>query len=293
MMIRLVIIIFIFTAFSCSKQITYTPDYEDKVVVNASISPQKGVEVRLSKSISPSTKTYYLADDLKLSDAVVELYRSDSLVAVLQETEKGLYKSANNLIIQEDESYHLKVNATDLPEVTTEKVTIPKALTNTGYTFERFDEIKGELIVRFENTDFTPFFAIELLGEDELNQPLTIYSFLTDYDDEGLCETAWGPAYSFLNTNCFLNELVNVRKEVGNLNDSNLLSDYRLSSPVKKLKVKLKNVNEAFFRYAQTYRIENGFFESVSSDLQITYSNIEGGYGIFVAENMVSYEFEL
>ena len=86
---------------------------------------------------------------------------------------------------------------------------------------------------------------------------------------------------------------MDIRIEVGNLNDSDLISDYRLSSPVKKLKVKLKNVNEDFFRYAQTYRIENGFFESISSDLQITYSNIEGGYGIFVAENMVSYEFEL
>jgi hypothetical protein len=277
---------------SCSKRITYKPDYEDKIVVNASISPQRGVEVKLSKSISPAETQYYTVEDLKLENATVELYRSDTLLAVLSEVEKGTYKAANNLNIKADEEFYLKIFIESLPDVTTKKIIIPKTLTSTNYTFEQFDESNGEIIVWFQNNEFTPFFAIELWGEDVNNDRLWFSYYFPDFNEGNTCDVLWESTTSVLNTSCFNNDLVSIRIGLRDINNAHLLNEMG-RSPTKKIKLKLKNVNEPFFRYAQTYDIETGFFESVSADLQITYSNIEGGYGIFVAENVVAYEFEL
>lgn len=277
---------------SCSKRINYNPNYEDKIVVNASISPQQGIEVKLSKSISPTETQYYTREDLKLENATIELYRSDTLLTVLTEVEKGIYKATNNLNIRVDEEFYLKIFAESLPDATTEEVIIPKALTNTNYSFERFNEDDGELIIYFENNEFTPFFATELWGENINNNRLWFSYSFPDFDEGNICDIIRRSTYSFLNTSCLNNILTSVRVDIRNIDNAHHLNEDG-KSPTKRIKFNLKNITKDFFRYAETYRADSGFFESIESEIQPTHTNINGGYGIFAAENMVSYEIEL
>lgn len=294
MNIKIILALVLITQFfACIKDLDYRIAHEDKIVVNASISPQNGIEVRLSKTISPSETAYFTVDDLKLENAKVELYRMDTLLTQLEETDKGFYRATEELNISEGEQFYIKILADNFSEVTTERVTIPQGLTNTDFIFEQLDEGTGEIIAKFENSNTTPFVTIDFIGKGENAELLNINFLSPDYQNNGLCDVAWSFSGQFLDTSCLSEGEANMRLQLFSLDDNRPISNGEGSIPVKKINFNLRNINEDFFRYVQTYDPESDFFESIGSEIQPLHTNILNGYGVFVAENVAKYQIEL
>ena len=127
-LLKLLIILGTCAWLGCTKTLDYIVDFPgEQLVVIGTISPVSGAAVHVTRSISPSG-AYELLDDLKIEDAQVYLYRGDTLVGLLPHAGAGLYKSTGDMSFLADETYWLEVEHEVLGTVRSEEVLIPEPI---------------------------------------------------------------------------------------------------------------------------------------------------------------------
>lgn len=274
----------------CSKQFLYSIDYEEKLVINATISPQKGVEVYLSKSLSPNIQTYTPIDSLLINNAIINLYQADTLLEVLTMYGNGFYKSKNTNIVEKN-SYWLEVKVDGFTDTYTEEVVVPTAFPLEDYEIF-FEEDIAYLDFDFFNSENSPFIAINIYGINLQGGKINISDIYPPYtEDVSLCDVVKVRYNSIFNTDCFPYQTTSIHGNIFYKNGTVLNRDE--SNESDKLIVSLKNVTQDLFEYSKTYYLEGGFVESLFTEPSTTYTNIINGYGIFVGENSITFEYNI
>jgi hypothetical protein len=277
---------------SCEKNIQIDLDYEDKLVVNAFLNDDNGIELKLTKSLNPQGE-YPKPLNNFINDATVELYENKNLIAVLQNNGEGIYNLSDaneDFIPTAGNQYQIKIYHNKYPGVESNEITYPEKpvvsefLNYLDTTFKMFGNLNQifEFKLQFEENK-TSYFNYKVLKDDE---PLYYFA---DVSQNNLQINK--PCYftqnnnSFLSTQCLQNNSFIKYYFDYIYNDD---SDYQFI---------IRSINQDFFKYLANNpsdQFDNTVIDAfmAGSNKKPNYFNIKNGYGIFYASRTTIINFK-
>lgn len=112
-------------SYSCRKVVDYEVDFPgEQLVIIGTVSPNSGAKVYLTRSIAPYGD-YQVIEELMITDAEVFIY-GDSLIGALEHSRGGLYSSPPGMPFRAGESYYVEVVHAELGMATSAAVKVPE-----------------------------------------------------------------------------------------------------------------------------------------------------------------------
>ncbi len=281
---RLIISVIILTFSSCIKDVDYKLDFEgSKMVVFAGGEAGQKLGAQITRTIAPLTQVYN-PDSLVVNDALIELFENDSLIDTLNFIGDGLYES--NVILKEEKTYSLKAKAENLPNIISGSDIVPigAKILDAKIEVESVDSFGIEDIYVHFNTYMKttksikyPFNSVWIylhIG-DKVRQ---IYYFLNSESNFIECENC----YRLLDSPCVTKLGDNTYELINQVSDYE--ADYlpRDIDSVQFVFATFSSLSEKLCLNGLNYEqlINNPL--PFASNPSVNYSNIEGGYGIFL-----------
>lgn len=283
----LVCILAIFTVLiSCEKteKIEDFPLYPPKLVLNSFLNPDSTVSFQLSKSLSVLDN----ADLKKVNDGSLELYEDELLISVLTISDgDGIYRSS--IKPKAGSNYRVKASAPKLSTVQA-KTSVPTPLTIQKFYINETNTSEWQSSYKFSvkitdptnEKNYYMLSAHQTMIDTAMNGTDTM--FFETYSESVWFSSSSNPALSdvFLGKAFFTDEFFDGKTYTLDANvDYLYLYAYKVRIVIT---IYLLSKEEYLYRYSlNKYRESNGnpFAEPVQ-----VYNNIEGGYGIFGAENL-------
>ncbi len=283
-LVKYIVFILIISFSSCVKDVEYKLDFEgSKMVVFAGGGADQVLGALITRTIPPLTKTDNL-DSLIVDNAIVQLYENNSLVDTLKYIENGIYQS--NIFMKEENNYFIKANAKNLPSITSGKDTVPISakILDADITIESIDSfISGDIYVHY-NTYVKVTKSIKypyntvwiyLYIGDRVKQ---LYYFLNSKSDFLECENC----YRLLDSPC-INKVADNTFEL-----VNTVSDYDADYLPEEID-SVKFVFATFSSLSEKTCLNGANYEELlnnplpfNSNPSVSFSNIDGGYGLFM-----------
>ncbi len=277
------LLLMLFGVLSCEKTIFVdTPDGDNKIVMNGIITPDYGLWLNLSSSISPSEPQ---ATSYKpITNGTVTYFKSDSLVNTISQNSSGNYYDTTYLP-EPGVPYNIQVTAPGLPQASA-RVTIPDPVPIREFETTAIIREEGNINNGYHTEiDFFIDFSIEDPGSAWNHYMLGIY-----YLDEGQYQPLKADTED-LRMNIYIKDGVKIlawddQEFNGQTGDFTVF--FRLSQPdgfETRFRFVLYSIDGDYFKYLKSYS-QN--FTVLNEDALLfeavpVYSNIEGGYGIVAA----------
>ena len=293
--IILYVVLFFFC--SCDKDIAYKFDsFQPKMVVNAHLSPQKGILVQVSRSIPPNEDVS--KNKIWINDAVVKLYEDGVFLLNLPSKKDGLYEAvAAEFNPSIGRLYSLQIEHPEFGKMSSEAISIPPPAIILSSKLERSPNLSI-------NNDPQVRWQVQIKDPLEKNGGyLTLINL--KYSGNGYTETPNNA--KLLNTKigqfCELfftydNRLL-FKNECFKGQEVELTFEFDVSAKIgpigqrftpDQLELKLYSVDETFYEYHRTQNRPEDF-ELAFSDPEPLFTNMKGGYGIFLAFNYAEFSF--
>lgn len=280
---RVIVLIILFFNVSCEKSIFIdTQDHEPKIVMNGIISPDVGLWLNLTRSISPSEPK---ATSFKpITNGTVTYFNPDSLLNIISLNSAGNYydttcKPAPGLL------YQIQVDAPGLPPASVQ-LTIPDPVPIHAFDTTVVIREEGNINNGYHTEiDFFVEFSIEDPGPATNHYMLGIY-----YLDQGKYYPLKADTENLL-MNIYIKDGIDILawddKEF-NGQTGNFTLFFRLSQPdgfETRFRFVLYSIDGDYFKYLKSYS-QN--FTVLNEDALLfeavpVYSNVDGGYGIVAA----------
>lgn len=288
------LLLFIVALSSCIKDTTgYAfPDNSNQIVTFASISPDSGVVVYLTRSLSPNGVTEISETDIKISGAEVILFKNSVAIDTLIEEEIGFYKNPNDLDINAGDKCTLQI-ISDEQTVYSNEVIIPDTVKYSSAEFSsslNFDSLYYIYVIDFDVLieDVDPEknnFSISSYGQYETGSYQKNYGIFFNYDYaymEACFESRITPsneAEIAFTDKCFNGENFNLKTIIG-------VSENNSTVIFSKVYVYLRSYSPEYYAYLNQFYYSNfsDGYSQYTSPL-ITYSNMSNGFGIFYGFN--------
>lgn len=275
----------------CTKLIDYNYEYPgDQLAITAKISPQEGFEAYVYRSARPLGE--FLVADLTVPDADVRLYFGDSLVGNVPYLGESRYALLPNFPIPAGSNWRIEVNHPELPDVISEMVVIPQPIVPTQFTTERVtNPASNREEVRFlfstpdpPGEDFYVFESYpDLVGQNFLFQ----INYTLDFDFN-LCQiyNYHPPEGLFFADVCF--DENNLDLDI-NIDPDVFLVDER-DEQYTRFIIRFRRIDVNYWRYFNDKR--NLDSNSTVVEPRPSYTNLIGGFGVFMASNDLIRSFE-
>ncbi len=277
------LLLLLFGVLSCEKTILIdTQDGDTKIVMNGIITPDYGLWLNLSRSISPSEP---LASSYKpIINGIVTYFKSDSLVNTISQNSSGNYYDTTYLP-EPGAPYTIQVNVPGLPQAFAQ-VTIPDPVP--------IQEFETTAIIREEGNINNGYHTeIDFFIDFSIEDPVSAWNYYMlgiYYLDEGQYQPLEAVTEN-LYMNIYIKDGVNILAwddQEFNGRTGNFTIFFRLSQPdgfEARFRFVLYSIDGDYFKYlksyAQNFTVLNEdalLFEAVPVS-----SNIKGGYGIIAA----------
>ncbi len=254
-------------------------NFQEKIVVNAILYPDS-INVRLSKTVEPTEEVIFKEEKLLLKDATVTLIdKTTNQVFDLNHTEKGRYKFKGVFQSEPNHLYQIQASSDGLPTVLSDVVLMPTIP-----------------LISYENIISTPplnqngekakLIQFQLLNESNKRQYSSIFRYENDIaglrgnsQTQDLCDVKEVTPVQYFSNKCLVS---------GN-NLLNYFCEYTIFNPYAT--VIFSNISESLFQYYDSIEQPRGL-DSAFSEPNPNYSNIQNGYGVFVAVNSKKFIFK-
>jgi hypothetical protein len=286
----LVLFIFPFLFFSCTKRLDLDLPYEDKLVVNAFLDDENGLTFNLTKTLNP-VGNYGENLDNKITDAQVFLIENFTTQYPLQHIDKGNYELIDtNFIPQEGKTYSIKVIHPKYSVVTSKSIVYPKKFNLNELKIEphTIDNKPSEFNVisfslkDYDNSDVNILFTINDTLQNRYYKYELKLSLNPDYNNiKNDCDINLRQNVKVIPQDCFKNQTFNYFFEVAEYN------------PPKVFIFDLMYTNIEFIEYVKSLDNFDPFNASFvvlfeGTMLKPTYTNINNGWGIFYCKRIIS-----
>lgn len=284
-------------ASSCDKDIEYKfEDFQAQMVVNAFISPQEGIQVQVSRSIPPNQDV--LKTKIWINNAKVSLYLNEQFIMQVPFQKNGIYESPiEDLNPDQSNKYHIVVEHPEFGTVNSEAILIPLEPIVLSSTLEPSPnlgingdpQLRWALRLKDSSTEEGAYLTVINLKDSRnaySESPPNIT--LLNIKIGQFCDLV----YTYGNNLLFKNECVrgqevdltfefDVPNRIGGIGQ-NFTPDL--------IECKIYTVSKDFYEY---YRTQNRpeDFELAFSDPEPLFTNMKGGYGVFLAFNYAEFSF--
>ncbi len=286
-LISIAIVVGVLLLAACGKDLTidHLIKFEPYLVLNGTVSPEEGFDLRVSRAIRPGESEYI--NDVLITDAVVVLYHQDSPICTLYHSGEGYYLVPDSCSIYPSHRYRLTATVAGFPMAAVD-LQIPDPIAELDYAFTRdIADPGGRLSLSFadKEQDQTAYW-LQISGDDGQEQVYFSEYINGDTDPHpcGYFKWWWG---LFFNSTC--SQEGRLRAEVGIY-----LEDYYGHGPKENLVVTLQRTDEVWYRYAQTESKQpSTLFEALFAEPLFSVSNVQQGGGIVVASSSVTWKIGL
>ena len=289
--------------------------YEERMVVNAVLNPDSLVRVNVARSMPPSGKVEFEF----ISNADVRTGLSEPKeITDFTYTNLGWYENAA-LDIDSGSTYFLEVNSPDLPAISS-SVTVPvKPFIMDVRVYG--DSISFQIV---DNPDEINYYLVRTYAWQETNECFeledgtwdcvddTVYRLKDSESDLEYIEAWYSQQYGWINSLTgftFDDEFWSMDPDYQA--DSYLFSDIRFNGQAtefhmdisyalswvvgnpRKIDLFIYSLDENYYRYLLTLAQYLTTDETPLTDRAKVHNNIQGGYGVFGAENGVKFEIIL
>ena len=260
-------------------------DADPRLVLNGIMSPGLGLWVNVSESTGATTP---LADSyVPVADAVVEIYRNDTLVTSIVENEAGNYFTTDFHPL-EGNPYRIEVRSTGVTPVRA-GVTIPPSVEIAAY---------DTAVVRMPDQETIFYTDIEFVDPPEPGNHYMIGAYFYKYEQY----SPLGLELEDLDADIYILDGINViayQDERFNGERKTVRASFRLTEPEgfrTTVVLRLYSIEKAYFdymkSYSQNFTILND--DKILFEPVLVSSNIEGGFGVIsaVSHSAVWFEYE-
>lgn len=265
---------------SCQKTLDYEVDFPgEQLVIIGTVSPD-AAEVYITKSIAPYGD-YQLIEDLMITDAQVFLY-SDTLLGALEHRGGGRYTNPETMRLNAGTKYRLEVVHDQLGTAISRLVRIPEPIldltADLNFTGERWPSNQPEARLSFSL-------------QDRPGVNYYIYDIRPDLPDVYPLRSAFpagernfefcGIYYDYMLDTCFDGESFALAFYFGL--DGQIHLPSREVLEFNRLRFRLASISPEYYQFLYDKRpLET---EAGIVDPRPTYTNIEGGLGVFMGLN--------
>lgn len=284
-------------ASSCDKDIEYKfDDFQAQMVVNAFISPQEGIQVQVSRSIPPNQDV--LKTRIWINDAKVSLYLNEQFVMQVPFQKNGIYASPiEDLKPNQSNKYHIVVEHPEFGAVKSEAILIPlepivlsSALEpSPNLSINGDPQLRWALRLKDGSIEEAAYLTVINLKDSrnaysEAPPNITLLNLKVGQ----FCDLV----YTYGNNLLFKNECIR-GQEVDlsfEFDVPNRIGGIGQKFTPDSIECKIYTVPKDFYEY---YRTQNRpeDFELAFSDPEPLFTNMQGGYGVFLALNYTKFNF--
>lgn len=275
--------------FSCTKEIEIEiPKDKPKLVINSFFSPDKNIEVHVSRS-----SYIYDTVSLPVNNAIVKLYADNNIIDTLIIKNSGIYISKINPDINKE--YNLNVLADDYPEVNAydripEKTKIISSSRIENVGISEFDVAYSQLKITFQdNQNEKNFYEIYLVYFYKYNpfpyleeDTIIIATARSNSDDPAIISEVEIDNSLWHNSLFFNDEQFNGQKYTLSVYYRIILAPYLIEDYT--LYIYFNSISENYYNFKKkSYQYQQnsaGLWNNSGEVVQI-FSNVENGYGIF------------
>lgn len=271
------------------------PEFEPSIVLNGVISPDTTIMVALTQDKSALDNNWEFR---YIKNATIRLFENNLLIGNLSTTnQEGVY--VLNYYPQRGKTYRIEAEKSGFETVSSE-ITIPADTASFNVTkVIREKDQYGDYIIKLTYTLNDPkienFYEVKVMTRNGYSK-----SEYYDYDLDSLIVTPayyyWQEWYYWLeganlddfsdysDHEKFDDELFNGRQKEFTLyfNEPHF---YDISSDTTSFRLEVRNLSEAYYRFATTQNLQSMTGDSPFSEPVQVYSNIENGFGIWGALN--------
>lgn len=263
-----------------------------RLIVKGTLSPQRGLVVQVFQTLNPYEWIYRDSNAHYVENAVIEIYRHDTLIDRCHYLGDSYYQSTDPTRIIGGQQYSITVSAPGLDTVRVRSILVPKV----PPTIKEFNIAP--------NIDQPPKYSIEnLLTFSILNNPeYTVYHIKETYDDNPeevlgihifrddniVCEDL----NRLFSNKCYDEEWIERRYHFTWYYDTHYNSEYSYPIPQEWIYFHIGIIDPAIIEYDAAkdggYGVESGYTEPALSK-----GNVEGGLGYVVGKNMVTKRYKV
>ncbi|MFK7923869.1 MAG: DUF4249 family protein [Bacteroidia bacterium] len=288
---HILLIFFLFLSliqFSCMQTVPYVVPYAgDQLVIN-------GILTNDSLIVASIYRTAALQEErdsgLQLEDARVELWVDDAFTELLIHTSEGVYQSANGRVAEEAHRYQLRVSHPNMPSAQTPIIELPTAPEFYDYLYRDSmgfvsNTPVGEITLEWANQDTLAWHTIQVRG--------------ISADQEIVAGARLQENWKYLYTDCGLSQLLNIDYLLPNRcfeSDTIQVSWSTASSSLvglQQFNIGLGGATEGLHAFALSRFNTPSGMDFAFANPQPSYTNIEGGWGIWGAVNVKWYTIDL
>jgi hypothetical protein len=286
-------------ASSCEKDIEYKfKNFQAQMVVNAFISPQEGIQVQVSSSIPPNQDVP--KPKIWVNNAKVSLYLNEQFFMQVPFQKSGIYTSPiENLNPDQSNKYHIVVEHPEFGTITSEAISIPSGPIGLSSTLESSTNLglNGDpqlrWVFRLKDTSTAEGAYLTVIN---LNDSKNAYSesppniTLLNIKIGQFCDLIYTYGnHLLLNNECIRGQEVDLTFE---FDVPNRIGGIGQNFTPDLIECKFYAVSKDFYEY---YRTQNRpeDFELAFSDPEPLFTNMKGGYGVFLAFNYAEFSFPI
>jgi hypothetical protein len=271
--------------FSCEQEEPFVPRgfAQNALAVSALVDPAFGFEATVGRTLSSAFGSEVSIEDLVLDDALVTLFTSDTAINIPGASQRGRYTLQDADLFVVGTCFTLQVEHAEYPTVTSTEVCIPAAVEVDSFQVEEvMDNDLGFTVpsVRFllNDNEQLKFYKIDVNANNENNTRvsliaetsigLDICSYFDYHDPYGI----------YFSDDCFFNASAQFRLT---LQTGTILGD---DDPITSVEVQLRGITEDYFKYLENFQNlddDRGWIVEPAD----TFTNLNGGVGIFAASN--------
>lgn len=285
-----ILCLFVFSLFlSCEKEIKNIPEFEHKkLVVFGFLSPTEDITIRVDRTY-PVFGEHLFEDGIK--NASVEIYENGILIEKLSHQKNGIYISNKKYRPKVGKYYSIKVRAEGFQNVESSSELIPKEINikNVDFT-QKIKSILNEsfpsrkLILEFDDIqDEDNYYQIILNGfHNKITNDIIVYDFDKPSEIESACgfKSSFSDSFNFSDF-CFKN---GTKKFIAGVETMGFLQPGGDIKDCDEIILRVRNVSKSFYEFRKSEYDEDGFAQAFKQPYP-RYSNIKGGFGIFVTYN--------
>ncbi len=274
-----VLLLFMFLV-SCSKYIDYSYAVPpDKLVVMASISPQDGLNIKLTHSLAP-TGIHYDTATISIRDAKVNLIVNDSIIVHVPHDENGNYHLETTEFQSAPGSrYRLNVITNQYGSTESSEIIMPESAIVTYKGFEpNKRNINGDtcihahfIIQNIINSKNFYYYS----SRNSFDEYLWSYMLTSEFENE-ICEMT-----DYWDFHCFTNLCLNKPSDTLSFEIQTIYKGITADF----VEIKISATSESLYKYIKSAIQPEGSLELAFNDPQITFTNFNNSYGVFYAEN--------
>ncbi|HAN78459.1 MAG TPA: hypothetical protein DCQ31_12180 [Bacteroidales bacterium] len=275
--IKINVIIYLFSFFSCSKEIEYRfPDPPKKLIVYCVFDTATVWSVYVGKPAQINN----IENDLSVTNANVLLYENNLLVEELKQTENGKYKSLQGLKPKPESLYHIEVKAPDFETAVSKQAAIPKSMAEISAIKFEHNVSKEHFAYVIEN------FSHMLINAHTFyltaNMPDYTEFQVTDQNDSIIYHEFSDSFYSNFE-HLTANDAI-IKPKHNLQSEQQLIVAIPIKTSTKTLKFRLSTVSADYVNYYRSlenqYQAKYYFYLPSNN----AYTNITNGFGLFAGK---------